>query len=176
MIVLPTRLNELLDDVDDLRAATLALDFAEHAVELQADALDPRLLGAYAEYMGAAHEAIELGRATDRLVRANDACFEVGWEFPGHSEITGVAESAVRLGCQQMLIDVGAMNKAGRTIQTRQYIARQAQSDVGRWYAQQAPADGDRRQVDRAARWEEARWQLLHVIATEPNPHAPDAG
>ncbi|MGW0906811.1 hypothetical protein [Streptomyces sp. NPDC002853] len=23
----------------------------------------------------------------------------------------------------------------------------------------------------KAARWEEARWQLQHVVATEPNPH-----
>ncbi|TPQ19731.1 hypothetical protein [Streptomyces sporangiiformans] len=173
---MPSRLNDLLGDVDDTRAATLALDFAEHAVELQADALDPKMRSAYAEYVAAAREAIALGRANDRLVRAYDVFFEVGWEFPGHSDVTGVADSAIRLGCQQMLMDVGAMNEAGRTNPTCQYIARRAQSDVGRWYAQLASADADRRQADRAARWEEARWQLLHVITTEPNPHAADAG
>jgi len=145
-------------------------------VQLQADALDPRLLGACAENMGAAREAIELSRATDRLVWACDAFFKVGWKFPGRSAITDVADSAVRLGCQDMLINVGAMSKAGRTSPTWQSIARTAQSDVGRWYAQQAPDGADRKQIDRAARWEEARWQLLHVITTEPNPHAMNAG
>jgi hypothetical protein len=49
MIALPARLNDMLGEVDDTRAATLALDFAEYAVELQADLLDPDLRAALAE-------------------------------------------------------------------------------------------------------------------------------
>lgn len=47
-------------------------------------------------------------------------------------------------------------------------VAREPQAEAGRWYARHAPADADERLVARGARWEEARWQVLHVIATEP--------
>ncbi len=40
MIVLPACLKGLLREVDEARAAILALDFAEHAVGFQANALD----------------------------------------------------------------------------------------------------------------------------------------
>ncbi|MDT9700847.1 hypothetical protein [Streptomyces sp. P17] len=41
---------------------------------------------------------------------------------------------------------------------------------VGRWHAERAAAGAGRREADRRARWEEARWQVQHVIATEPVP------
>jgi hypothetical protein len=170
MIVLPVLLAELLTKVSEQRAVTLSLDFAERAVELQAELLTPDMRQACAEYVAAAREAVRLGTANDRLVRADGAYFEVGWRNPGHSDVTHVLEAAVRLACQDMLIEAGAMNKAGRTNPTPQYIAKTAQSAVGRWYAERAGEGADRREVNRRARWEEARWQIQHLVATEPAP------
>ncbi|MFG1805670.1 hypothetical protein [Streptomyces sp. NPDC049040] len=171
MIVLPVRLAELLDQVDGTRAATLALDFAEHAVDLESEPLAERMRAATVEYVAAARAAIALGRADDRLVRAHASHAAAARQTPGHSEITLLHDSAVRLACQDMLIEAGAMNRAGRTMLTCRYVARTAQSEVGGRSARRAAAGTDPRKADRAARWEEARWQLHHVIATEPNPH-----
>lgn len=168
VIVLPVLLAELLTKVSQQRAVTLSLDFAERAVELQAALLTPDMREACAEYVAAAREAVRLGRADDRLVRAHDVFFETGWRTPGHSDVTHVLEAAVRLACQDMLIEAGAMNRAGRTNPTPQYIAKTAQSGVGRWYAERAGEGEDRREVNRRARWEEARWQVQHLVATEP--------
>ncbi|MBC2908281.1 hypothetical protein [Streptomyces cupreus] len=170
MIVLPVLLTELLTEVGEQRATTLSLDFAERAVDLQAELLTPDMREACSEYVAAAREALRLGRANDRLVRAHEDFFEVGWRTSGHSDVTHVLESAVRLACQDMLIEAGAMNRAGRTNPSPQYIAKTAQSAVGRWHAERAGEDADRREADRRARWEEARWQVQHVIATEPAP------
>ncbi|MFJ6565849.1 hypothetical protein ACIQNU_00350 [Streptomyces sp. NPDC091292] len=171
MIILPVRVGELLGDVDDTRAALLALDFAEYALDVQADALDPRLYAVCRAYTSAAREAVGPGRAPERLVRASDEFFTVGTEFPGHSAVTGVAEWAVRIGCQEMLEAAGALSPASRIKVTVRDVATRVQSDLGRWYAQQTPDDPNRAKADRAARWEEARRQLLHIITTEPNPH-----
>jgi AcrR family transcriptional regulator len=171
MIVLPVLLNKLLNDVEGARAAILALDFAEHAVDLQAEPMTARMRGACVEYAAAAREAITLGHAHDRLVRAFEATFEAGWATPGHSDVTHVLDSAVLFACQDMLIEAGAMNKVARRKLTCQYIAREAQSAVGRRSAERTETGADRR-TGPAARWEESRWQLHHVIATEPNPHA----
>ncbi|MGW2646758.1 hypothetical protein ACWC2T_17985 [Streptomyces sp. NPDC001393] len=171
MIVLPVLLNELLNGVEGARAATLALDIAEHAVDLQAESLTARMRGACVEYVAAAREAIALGHAHDRLVRAFESFFDVGWETPGHSDVTHVLESAVLFACQDMLIEAGAMNKVAQRKLTCQYIAHEGQSAVGRRSAAPSAEEANRR-TDHAAHWEEARWQLLHVIATEPNPHA----
>lgn len=171
MIVLPVRLNELLNDVSGARAATLALDFAEHATDLKAEPLAESMREATAEYVAAAREAIALGRANDRLVRAHESFVTTSWKTPGHPEVTHILNSAVRLACQDMLIEAGAMNKVARTKLTCQYIAQTAQSAVGSRSAKRAAEGTDSRKADRAARWEEARWQLRHLIATEPNPH-----
>ncbi|WAZ23392.1 hypothetical protein STRCI_004733 [Streptomyces cinnabarinus] len=170
MIALPVLLSELLTRVGSERAVTLSLDFAERPVALRAESLTPDMREACAQYVAAAREALRLGRANDRLVRAHEDFFEAGWRTPDHSDVTHVLNSAVRLACQDMLIEVGALNRAGRTNPSPKYIAKTAQSEVGRWYAERADDSADRREVDRRARWEEARWQIQHVIATEPYP------
>jgi hypothetical protein len=123
------------------------------------------------EYVAAAREAIALGRANDRILRAHAAFFTTSWKTSGHPEVTHILNSAVRLACQDMLIEAGAMNKVARTKLSCQYIAQTAQSAVGSRSAKRATEGTESRKADRAARWEEARWQLHHVIATEPNPH-----
>lgn len=171
MIVLPVRLNELLNDVSGARAATLALDFAEHATDLKTESLTESMRDATVEYVAAAREAIALGRANDRILRAHEYFFTTSWKTSGHPEVTRILNSAVRLACQDMLIEAGVMNKVARTKLTCQYIAQTAQSAVGSRSAKRATDGMEIRKADRAARWEEARWQLQHVIATEPNPH-----
>ncbi|MXM62429.1 hypothetical protein GR925_02935 [Streptomyces sp. HUCO-GS316] len=170
MIVLPNRLNELLNDVDEQRAALIAVDFAEHAIQIQASLVHPRLLEVTTEYLSAGREAISAGRAHQRLIHADEEYFRASWEFASRFEPTQLGNSAVMFGCQRMLEEAGARSKAARVNPTCQYIARTAQSHVGRWHAKHAAEGADRRRADRAARWEEARWQLLHVISLVPNP------
>jgi hypothetical protein len=69
-----------------------------------------------------------------------------------------------------MLIEAGVCNRAGRVPVTPQYIARTAPSFVARRHSERAREGKDRREVNRRARWEEARWQVQRVIATEPVP------
>ncbi|MGW0813421.1 hypothetical protein ACWD00_09270 [Streptomyces viridiviolaceus] len=49
--------------------------------------------------------------------------------------------------------------------------ARELQAEVGRWCAKRSRGGVDERLVARRLRWEEARRQVQHVIATETGPH-----
>ncbi|MEV0528321.1 hypothetical protein AB0I66_33345 [Streptomyces sp. NPDC050439] len=176
MIILPKRLNDMLSEVDEARRATLALDFAERAIGIQAEGIHPKLLGACREYIGAAREALELGRAHGRLVEAHEQLVQVSWDFAEKSLSTNIVSLAVALGCQRMMEEVGALHRASRRARLDcQFVAQQAQLDIAAWYSRHAPDGADSRQVHQAARWEEARWQLLHVISTEPNPSVDQA-
>ncbi|MEU9736041.1 hypothetical protein [Streptomyces sp. NPDC048002] len=166
MIILPRLLVQLLEKVDERRGAELALDFAEHAVEPLTDGL----CSVCEEYVAAARQAIRLGRADDRLLRAHDAFAEEAWSDPGHSDDRNLLDSAVRLACQDMLIEAGVYSRAGRVSVDAPYIAKTAQSFVARRHSERAGDGEDLREVNRRARWEEARWQVRRVIATEPAP------
>ncbi|MEU3790408.1 hypothetical protein AB0F07_11465 [Streptomyces fructofermentans] len=179
VIVLPKRLGELLEDVDGVCAAHLALDFAEHSVAVLADTVDPPLRALCLDFTAAAREAVAGGAATERLLRARRDYLALAARIPRSPDALHVADAAVDLGCRRMLEDAGVLIRARKVYTTVQYVARRAQSDVGRRSAELAPPGTDRdglARIDRAARWEEARWQLLRVVTTEPNPHGAGAG
>ncbi|MFF3350792.1 hypothetical protein [Streptomyces sp. NPDC002779] len=122
------------------------------------------------EYVTATRQALRLGRANDRPLRAHDAFVEEAWRDPGHFDDRSLLDSAVRLACQDMLIEAGVCNRAGRVPVTPQYIAKTAPSFVARRHSERAREGKDIREVNRRARWKEARWQVQRVIATEPAP------
>ncbi|GLW51947.1 hypothetical protein Stsp02_76070 [Streptomyces sp. NBRC 14336] len=170
MIILPRLLGDLLAQVDERRGAELGLDFADHAVDFRAEPMTNPTRVVSEEYMAAARQALRLGRADDRLLRAHEAFVQEGWRSPGDSEAVNLLDSAVRLACQDMLIEAGVYGRPGRVPLTPQDIAKSAQSVVGRRYSERAAEGEDVQEVNRRARWEEARWQVQRVIATEPVP------
>ncbi|MFJ8792800.1 hypothetical protein [Streptomyces sp. NPDC102462] len=174
MIVLPELLSELLDQVDRNRAAHLALDFAQHVLDTLQERIEEPVRDACREYLAAAHEAIDLGVAGPRLLKAHERLYKTAERWEGNRHLlalgAGLAMQAVRVGCQRMMEEARAHMLRSSLI-TVQDIARESQTEIGRWYAEQIPDEGEnRRQAAREARWEETRWQVQHIIATEPTP------
>ena len=174
MIVLPKLIDDLLDQVEEKRAAHLALDFAHHVLDVQRAEIEDDVMAVCLEYLAAADEAIELGEATPRLLTAHEQLSVTAerWEGDRHllARGAGLAVQAVRVGCQRMMEDVRDHVMRSSLITCRD-VARELQAEAGRWYAKRTSGGADERLVARSARWEEARWQLQHVIATEPAPH-----
>ncbi|MFE3163620.1 hypothetical protein [Streptomyces sp. NPDC059224] len=174
MIVLPRLLDELLGQVDGRRAAHLALDFARHALEVQEAEIEPGVMAACQECLAAAHEAIDLGEAGPRLLRAHERLYEAAERWEGNRNRlalgAGLTVQAVRVGCQRMMEKARERGMPSSLITVRD-VAHEIQADLGRGAASRFPDHGDDpRQAGRLARWEEARWQVRHVIATEPAP------
>ncbi|MEU2338730.1 hypothetical protein ABZ608_35055 [Streptomyces sp. NPDC013172] len=174
MIVLPQLLNELLDRVTEKRAGHLALDFAQHALDIRQGEIDEEVMAACRECLVAGHEAIQLGEATPRLLQAQESLYAVAERWEGNRNRlatgAGLTMQAVRVGCQRMLEEAREHVMRGSLL-TCQDLAREIQSGIGAWCAEQTPDKGDdRRHAARRARWEEARWQVRHIIETEPAP------
>ncbi|MFI5687705.1 hypothetical protein [Streptomyces sp. NPDC051636] len=173
MIIFPRLLSDLLDQVDRTRAAHLALDFAQHVLDIERDEITEPVLAACLEYIAAAHESIDLGEAYPRLFQARECLREAAarWEGDGYVLARGAELTlrAARVGTER-LMDEAAGRGPGTPLPCL-YVARELQAEVGRWYAKGTPDGADERQAARRARWEEARWQVQHVIATEPAPH-----
>jgi hypothetical protein len=177
VIVFPRLLSDLLDQIVPSRAAHLALDFTQHVLDLERAETAESVLDACLAFVAAAHEAIDLGETGVRYVRAREHLSEVGMRWEGHRhDVAKGAElvlRAARVGTERL-----EDRAAGRGPSTALHcldVARELQAEAGRWYARHAPADADERLVARGARWEEARWQVQHVIATEPGYVLPRA-
>ncbi|MFD7765511.1 hypothetical protein [Streptomyces sp. NPDC059787] len=172
MIVLPSLLRDLLDEVDETRAAHLALDFARHVLDIERAEIEEPVLEACLVHIAAAHEAIDLGEAHPRLFRAHERLLETGMRWEGHryDAARGVEPTlqAARVGTEQLMSDAKGYGQV--SLLPCFSVAREMQARAGRWYAQRAPDGADERLAARRARWEEARWQVLHILATEPGP------
>ncbi|MFJ4331437.1 hypothetical protein [Streptomyces sp. NPDC088935] len=170
MIVFPRLLSDLLDQIAPSRAAHLALDFTQHVLDLERAETEEPVLDACLGFVAAAHEAIDLGETRTRYTRARERLSEVGMRWKGHRyDVAKGAElvlRAARVGTER-LEDRAAGRGPSTPLHCRD-VARELQAEAGRWYAKRAPADADERLVARGARWEEARWQVQHVIATQP--------
>ncbi|MER6459590.1 hypothetical protein ACWC4D_38020 [Streptomyces sp. NPDC001288] len=174
MIVLPRLLDDLLGQVDGKRAAHLALDFTRHALDVREAEIEPSVMAACKECLAAAHEAIDLDEASPRLLRAHERLYEAAERWEGNRNRlalgAGLTVQAVRVGCQRMMEKAREHVMSSSLITVRD-VAHEIQADVGHGPANRSPDRGDdSRQAGRLARWEEARWQVQHVIATEPAP------
>ncbi|MEU0753161.1 hypothetical protein [Streptomyces albogriseolus] len=177
MIVFPRLLSDLLDEMGGPRAGHLALDFAWHVLDLEREGIEEPVLSACLEYIEAAHEAIDLGEAVPRLLEVRERLDAVAerrvsnmFFLAGEAQFT---VDAARVGVGLMLDK--AYERGPFSHPSCLSVARQLQAEVGRWAVQHSEGGADERLVARRARWEEARWQVLHILRTEPNPHN-DAG
>ncbi|MFC4011201.1 hypothetical protein ACFOY2_28520 [Nonomuraea purpurea] len=177
MIVIPRLLAEQLSAVDHELRRRLALDFAQHALDDHRDLFDARLpgdggdapLGSTAPldaYLGAARAFVDGGGSIAEVESARRRFF--GW-YVGlsglASDLAWTVNLAVLSACGPDLYEafdyiVRSKHDASDTV----HLAKEAQRMAGRRAAT--------KEAEYAARWEEARWQLLRTIERLPNPHA----
>ncbi|MER6525297.1 hypothetical protein [Streptomyces sp. NPDC001508] len=113
--------------------------------------------------------------ASPRLLKAHERLYKTAERWEGNRHLlalgAGLAMQAVRVGCQRMM-EEARPHMLRSSLITVQDLARESQTEIGRWYAERIPDEGEeRRQAARKGRWEETRWQVQHVIATEPAPY-----
>ncbi|MGW4145146.1 hypothetical protein [Streptomyces albogriseolus] len=173
-MIVPSRLlGDLLEQIDQKRAAHLALDFARHVLDLERDEIEEPVSVSCLEYMDAAHEAIGLESAVARLLEAEERLRAVALRRAGNRFLLArgadFTMDAARVGVGSMLDRAHGLGPSGHP--SCLSVARHLQAEAGRWAARHRGDDVDERTAARRARWEEARWQVRHVIASEPNPH-----
>ncbi|RMI43556.1 hypothetical protein [Streptomyces triticirhizae] len=163
-------LNDLLSQVDDRHQRLLALDFAEHVVERFGDRTDRDNLPHCLELLAALTEALALGKAHERLIAAwREHARLVVASGRESDDMRDVVRSAVEASSWDLLAEAGI---AGSHTMRRRLscvsVAREARRAVGRCV-------GGAAEDVRAARWEEARWQVGRVVETAPCPQGRDS-
>ena len=147
------------------------LDFARHALDVERADIEDAVFDACSEFIEAAHTAIDDGELAPPYSRARERLTASGMRWVGHrydvSRGVEIVLRAARVGTERM--EDEAAGRGPSTPLLCLDVAREVQADVGRWCAARARDKTDERQVARRARWEEARWQVQHVIATEPD-------
>ncbi|GIH18978.1 hypothetical protein [Rugosimonospora africana] len=172
MIIVPRLLTEVLESADTASAKMWSLDFADHISAACRDALAAP--DVHDAYLATARACLH-GGPTTHLGAAHRRMYEY-WPSRGLPlELAVLAAVAVKAACQRQLEAHGYLVKV-RYQPTVIDVAEKAQKIAGQ-HAGQRQTSGAENATDtgRYARWEEARWQLLHVISTTPNPQgAPD--
>lgn len=173
MIIIPGVLGALLSEADERHQRLLALDFAEHALEICGDRLVPTVRDACAELLAAAREAVGLDLAHERLERAYHHFYDVRRDSTGGNVQDApslVVMAALRHSAMHLMEGAGIVVRTKASPPSCKDVARSAQTAVGRRRAEDADDPADEAIVARSARWEEARWQLVRVIETAPDP------
>jgi hypothetical protein len=169
---MPELLSALLERVEGTRPAHLALDFAQHVLDTERDEIPEPVRAASLEFIAAAHEAIDLGEGHPRLFTARERLWEAAARWEGNRYVlaqgAGLVLDAARVGTQRMM-EKAAGHQPGSPLRCLD-IARKCQAEAGRWHARRCSDAAEERLAARHARWEEARWQAQHIIATEPAP------
>ncbi|MFW6691328.1 hypothetical protein [Streptomyces sp. MAR4 CNX-425] len=174
MIVIPRVLGALLDEADELHQRELALDFAEHTLEIYAGRLAPPVRDTCAELLAAAREAVDLDRAHERLADAYHKFYAVRTTPTGggvSDDASSVAHMALGCSAQRLMEAADLIVRMGSSPPSCKDVARSAQTAVGRRRAEDADDPAGESSRARSGRWEEARWQLTRVIETTPDPN-----
>jgi hypothetical protein len=168
-------LAELLGRVDDRLRSELAFAFAEHVLAVCGEAMSEAERAAASEYLGAARDLLTGGGSIERLAEAHHVFFATRGDGSSQADrVMWIAKLAVDATCQRALEEHG--------VRARQHhqpgvldVAREGQQLVAAWAAEGADS-GDAGSLRRTAFWEEARWQLIRLVAAIPVPGAAAAG
>ncbi|MEU8003573.1 hypothetical protein AB0B66_20645 [Catellatospora sp. NPDC049111] len=175
LIVVPRLLAELLGRLDDRQRSELAFAYAEHVLGVCGEALSETERAAASKYLGAAHDLLTRGGSIERLAEAHHVFFATRGDGSSQADrVMWIAKLAVDATCQRALEEHG--------VRARQHyqpgvldVAREGRQLVAAWTARSADS-GDAAGLRRTASWEEARWQLIRLLAAIPVPDATAAG
>lgn len=172
MVIIPRVLTSLIRELDDSTAQRLAVDFAERAFQICADALTTAQRDISLAYLAAARDLLEGKGSISNLSNAHHAYFsELDQDTRLSGDVTQIAAIAVRACCQRQMEDAGILIKV-RYVPDLLSVAKAAQTVAGRCAGvnEGELKDGDDAGAARRARWAEAKWQLLHLIESVPFP------
>ncbi|MFC7247424.1 hypothetical protein ACFQO7_33610 [Catellatospora aurea] len=175
LIVVPRLLADLLGRIDDRLRSELAFAYAEHVLGVCGEAMREAERAAASEYLGTAHDLLTGGGSIERLAEAHHVFFATRGDGSSQADrVMWIAKLAVDATCQRALEEHG--------VRARQHyqpgvldVAREGQQLVAAWAARSADS-GDAASLRRTASWEEARWQLIRLVAAIPVPGAAAAG
>lgn len=147
---------------DKRRGLELGRDFAKHAYDQVSDTMDPEFVSSSEAYWRATDAYIDGDLPRDELLDAVHAIpkIEQQTETWGRVESPALAHALYAL-C--LRYDEPGIQLSKKRLW---HLAKDAQLAVAEHAAEAA---GDPQRAFAVARWQEARWQLQHIIATEPN-------
>ena len=172
MIIIPRVLTSLLGEVDEDLGKVLALDFADRVLVRCRDSLTEDERKHAGHYLATARRLLSGEGTIAALADAHRAFFQATNRNTRLSgDITWIANLAVRVSFQRLLEESRIVLYRERRLPSAADVARQGQNVVGR-HAVQAAGDSAEpaAEIARRARWEEARWQLGHLISCVPFP------
>jgi hypothetical protein len=172
LIVIPRVLTDLLREIEGLHGKIVSLAFAERALQSCLDVLSPAHLDLSLAYIAAARDYIDGNSDIAALADARAEYFAGRDGGDALSErVMWVAAIAVAASCQR------EMERAGIVVEQSYVpdlaaVAKEAQIIVGSCAAAKYhDSAGDQvSTIAQRTRWAEARWQLIHLIATAPIP------
>lgn len=174
MIVIPRVLTGLLAEADPETQKRSALDFADHVLTPVRGGL--RGGEVYQRYLVAAYRQLaEPGGVDDlsELIEARRAIYAFMGENGGSLEREGtVVLHAVTVAFHDAFEGAGVVaSRKPKHLSRAEDVARDAQVAAGAHVAERHDdAAGDIEVAVRAAKWEEARWQLMRLIELVPAP------
>jgi hypothetical protein len=172
MVIVPRVLVGLLGEVDESLGEVLALDFAERALTACRDSLTGDEHEHTRAYLAAARRLLSGEGGIQALADARTAFFDARSRNTQLSDdITWVAEIAVSACFRRLMEESRIVLYRERRLSTVASVAREAQTVAGRHAAQAAGGSAEpAAEIARRARWEEARWQLGHLVSSVPFP------
>lgn len=174
MIVLPVLLKQVLPRIEGTERRTIALDFARHALDMCHDAFDEAHREVVASYLGAATATLSDSANFDALVEARSEFFRSreGNVNTSSHRVGWVVNLAVDLCFLTDLRREKVVTDHSSWVPSLVDVAEEAQSVVAQHVLREYDSDdlAGLGQARQAARWEEARSQLIRVIEVVPVP------
>jgi hypothetical protein len=165
LIVIPQELERLLHAIDASQARSLALHYAEQTLRDEPEALPAHLLETSLSYLAAARLSLQ-EHDTANLKAAHEQYFAARHAIDDLAEsVSWIASIAVSAACQREMERTGIL-AAKSYVPSVLDVAREGQKIAGR----RVQATGGDPAAVRAARWEQARKQLVLLVESVPFP------
>jgi hypothetical protein len=172
VIIVPRVLASLLGEVDESLGKVLALDFADRVLVACRDSLTKDEREHAGNYIMAARRLLSGEGSIAALADAHGAFFQaINRNTRLSDDITWIACLAVKVCFQRLLEESKIVLYRERRLPSVADVAREAQTVTGRHMARAVGNSGEpEAETARRSRWEEARWQLSHLISSVPFP------